>query len=234
MHTGFIIAATPRSGSNLLCEGLRATGVAGVPTEPYAPDFRWMLCAQWGLSPSVDMRTYVDVALDRGTTPNGVTGFKIQWMHVDGLARALGLADGDVLAALLPGACFVNIVRGDRLAQALSWYRAIATGEWWRFDGGEGPPAPPLRAAEVRYLQWHLEAQQAAWAHYFAGRGVAPLTVRYESLVADYRGEIARVLRFLGLDDSAAMDIPAPRHSRQADAVSTEWKRQLTTSVVAA
>ena len=33
MHVSYLVCATPRSGSTLLCEGLKATGVAGRPEE---------------------------------------------------------------------------------------------------------------------------------------------------------------------------------------------------------
>ena len=33
MSTSYLVCATPRSGSTLLCQGLKATGVAGRPEE---------------------------------------------------------------------------------------------------------------------------------------------------------------------------------------------------------
>jgi trehalose 2-sulfotransferase len=190
-----------------------------------------MLREQWGLPVSVDIGTYVNVALRRATSSNGVTGMKIQWMHVAGLAHELGCPERDVLPTLLPDAQFINIVRRDLMAQALSWYRAIATDVWWRLDDEPTPPPPPLDAGEVLALKSHLEMQQQDWQRYFAERGIVPLTIAYECLDGDYHGQVARALRFLGLDDSAAEYIPAPRLSRQADEVTASWRLELASLV---
>ena len=63
-------------------------------------------------------------------TENGVRGVKIHWRHVVSLARTLGFRGdpGVVLEVLFPAAVFVNIVRADRRAQALSLFRAETTG----------------------------------------------------------------------------------------------------------
>jgi LPS sulfotransferase NodH len=226
-HTVYVIAATPRTGSNLLCEGLSATGVAGVPQEYFAPDFVTMWRSRWGLDASSGPGAFVETALRHGTSSNGVTAFKIQWMHVARLAGCLGLVEAEVLPTLLPGAAFVNTVRRDRRAQALSWFRAIETREWGRLAGSPAPPAPALDVEAMVRLEAHIAWQQAAWEAYFAAAEVVPLTVEYESLDADYRGQLSRVLRFLGLDASAAEAVPAPRLARQADDVTVRWRRQL-------
>jgi LPS sulfotransferase NodH len=225
--TEYIVAGTPRTGSNLLCEGLTATGVAGAPNEVFAPDFLWIWRARWGLPESVEIGPYVEAALAHGTSRNGVRAFKIQWMHVPPLARDLSRSESDVLAWLLPAARFVNVVRRDRRAQALSWFRAIATNQWWRTDvpTASAPPEPELGA--VRELEAHIESQQAAWLEYFAVRKIVPLTVEYEALDQNYRGEVARVLGFLGLDPTRAAAIPRPRLLRQADGVTADWRRHL-------
>lgn len=229
----YIVAATPRTGSSLLCEGLAATGIAGVPAEVFAPDFRGMWCEQWALPPETSFRRYVSTATMRGTTPNGVFGLKIQWMHVAVLARKWGLPSKDekILGVLFPGSRFVNIVRRNRLAQAISWYRAIATNRWWIFEdetervGSDATLA--LDAHAVGELEEEIVRQQGAWEDFFRRRRIRPLIVDYESLDEDYQGQVARVLDFLGLDSSAARGIPEPRLIRQADEVTLRWRRQL-------
>jgi LPS sulfotransferase NodH len=125
----YIVASTPRTGSSLLCEGLWQTGIAGRPGEVFAPDFRHLWYRRWCLNPHAGFDAYLRAAASNGTTPNGVFGFKIQWMHVPVLAREAGASPDTVLDVLFPGAVFVNTVRRDRRAQALSWYRAEVTGE---------------------------------------------------------------------------------------------------------
>src|SRR5215213_7140144 len=103
--TSYLVCATPRSGSTLLCETLRATGVAGVPLEAGRPSGE----------PAAAWRGRV---VRRGLTANGVWGGKLMWGHVEDLlsrARALdGLAAADLqtaLRALLGDVRFVFVTR---------------------------------------------------------------------------------------------------------------------------
>jgi LPS sulfotransferase NodH len=227
----YIVAATPRTGSSLLCEGLSATGVAGQPDEVFAPDFRHLWCGRWNLAPNASFVEYFRSATRHGTTANGVYGMKIQWMHVPVLAKDVSFIgeDVDVLDALFPDAAFVNILREDRRAQALSWHRAEITDEWWRFE--DVPPAPqpsrPLDRYAVRTLEAEIDRQQSAWDAYFDERGIDPLRVVYEELERDYVGQVAEVLAFLGLDPTHATMLPRPRLVRQRDALTVHWRREM-------
>lgn len=224
----YIVAATPRTGSSLLCEGLAATGIAGRPAEVFAPDFRGMWYKYWSLGQSASFPNYLDAAFRYGTTSNGVFGLKIQWMHVARLARDLSFAGNsdDVLESLFLNAAFINIVRRDRRAQAFSWFRAIATNEWWRFNGDQKTQTEPAFDGEaVRALEVKISQQQSAWEQYFLKRRIEPLIVEYEILTEDYQGQVARVLDFLRLDISAARLIPPPRLVRQSDYLTLRWRR---------
>jgi LPS sulfotransferase NodH len=227
----YIIAGTPRTGSSLLCEGLEKTGVAGRPAEVFAPDFRAPWFQRLGLPPDAPFSDYFAAARRHGTGPNGVYGVKIQHMHVRTLASFVGFAGDpdDVLELLFPEARYISIVRRDRRAQALSWFRAIQTNEWARTRAAAGEPATPpeFDEASVKALERAAAEQQGHWDRYFATRGIEPLVVEYESLAASYCNEIARVLAFLRLDDSVAHLIPAPWLTRQADEVTRRWRMQM-------
>jgi LPS sulfotransferase NodH len=229
----YLVAATPRTGSSLLCAGLWATGIAGRPGEVFAPDFREPWRRHWSLQDDVDFATYLHRARREGQTSNGVFGTKIQWMHVAPLQREAGFGGppGQVLDRLFARARFVNTIRRDRRAQALSWYRAIATGQWYRTAWDvpvRTPAAPSVR--EIRRLESHIAWQQSEWERHVAERGARCLPVIYEDLSADYLGQIARVLAWLGLDASAAQRLPEPHLLRQADDVTDEWHRALASS----
>jgi LPS sulfotransferase NodH len=117
----YLVCATPRSGSTLLCETLLATGVAGRPREYFEALKETGLPRRpreyfWGLrSPEVirllppdvnidhtaerdetwereDYRRHLDWALREGTTPNGVFGAKMMWGYFqDFLELARGI-----------------------------------------------------------------------------------------------------------------------------------------------
>ncbi len=248
-HATYVIASTPRSGSSLLAGGLVATGVAGRPEEFFTPDYIGSYKEDLKLPVDCSWPEYLAKVMAFAATENGVRGIKIHWRHVVSLARALGFRGdpGAVLDELFPIAVFVNIVRADRRAQAISLFRAETTGEWFRSSGsssGVGPwglylarptsgtAAVDLTGVAPTYEQIieterSLDAEQAAWTNYFTTRRLEVLTVRYEDLDADYRGEVARVLQFLGADPALAARLPRPPLERQSDGINEHWRRQI-------
>jgi trehalose 2-sulfotransferase len=231
----YIVAATPRTGSSLLCEGLGACCVAGRPAEVFAPDFRDPWYARWGVPRHAPFRRYFDAALRYGTSANGIYGIKIQWMHVPVLAMEVGHPGppGEVLDQLFPDALYVNIIRQDRRAQAISWYRACETNEWFRTASTLRPNEAHLQVnvERVLYLERHLEHQQSQWEWHFRQRGIRPHVVEYDQLVQDYQGVVGRVLAYLELDPLVSRSIPNPHLMRQGDAKTDAWRRQVDAEV---
>jgi LPS sulfotransferase NodH len=243
----YVIASTPRSGSSLLAAGLVGTGVAGRPEEYFTPDHIGSYKQDLNLPMNCSWGEYLAKVMAFAATPNDVRGVKIHWRHVVLLARALGFhgAPGVVLEMLFPAAVFVNIVRADRRAQALSLFRAEMTGEWFRSPGLSTRARPwglylarptPGRAAvdltsvaptyeQIIEMERNLDAEQAAWNNYFTTRRLTVLTVRYEDLDANYQGEIARVLDFLGADPKHAAGLAKPPLERQSDHINEYWRR---------
>jgi trehalose 2-sulfotransferase len=246
-HATYVIASTPRSGSSLLAAGLVATGVAGRPEEYFTPEHIGSYKEDLELPVNCSWAEYLAKVMAFAATENGVRGVKIHWRHVVLLARALGFRGdpGIALDVLFPAAVFVNIVRGDRRAQAISLFRAETTGEWFRSPGSSrsvrpwglylarptpGRPAVDLTAMAPTYeqiigIERSLAAEQAAWTNYFTTRRLKVLTVRYEELDANYRGEIARVLHFLGADPTHVGGLPKPPLERQSDHINEHWRR---------
>jgi trehalose 2-sulfotransferase len=119
----YVVCATPRSGSTLLCDLLDQTGVAGHPQEyfealrhsglPRRPHeyfdperhadiierlaFREMPDGTARANPLWRADTYdryLAWALDQGTTPNGVFGAKLMWGYLGDFADLLRGIDG--------------------------------------------------------------------------------------------------------------------------------------------
>jgi trehalose 2-sulfotransferase len=246
-HATYVIASTPRSGSSLLAAGLVATGVAGRPEEYFTPDHIGSYKEDFKLPVHCSWSEYLAKVMAFAATENGVRGIKIHWRHVALLARALGFRGdpGVVLEELFPTAVFVNIVRADRRAQAISLFRAETTGEWFRSPGSSRTVRPwglylarptPGRAAvdltgvaptyeQIVGMERSLDAEQSAWNDYFTTRRLEVLMVRYEELVANYCGEIAQVLQFLGADPACAAGLPKPPLERQSDHLNEHWRR---------
>ena len=119
----YLVCATPRSGSTLLCQELDKTGLAGHPQEyfealrrsgvPRRPHeyfdperhpniverlaFREMFEGAPKPNPLWHPDTYgqyLEWALDEGTTPNGVFGAKLMWGYLGDFAELLRGIDG--------------------------------------------------------------------------------------------------------------------------------------------
>jgi LPS sulfotransferase NodH len=245
----YLVCATPRCGSTLLCELLRSTGVAGRPLEhfevlrhsgvPRQPreyfegmhDFRVLdrLASLRPPRPDRDRETpsewWERILLD-GTTPNGVWGGKLMWGHVDDLvARASALLDNrdldldHALTALLGDVDLVHVTRPDKVTQAVSLWRAVQT-ESWRAGARPSTECAAYVFEGIDHLRRQLEAHEAAWHRFFAHHGCPVYEVSYDDLSADPRGIASEVLRALELP---ATDVPDPDVRRQGDDRSAAW-----------
>jgi LPS sulfotransferase NodH len=169
--------------------------------------------------------------LRAGATPHGVWGGKLMWGHVDDLldrARELdevapdaGL-DATLRALLGDDLRLVFVTRPDKVAQAVSLWRAVQTQTW---RAGRGTPADQAQYAfaGVDHLVGQLEEHDAAWRAWFAATGRTVHEVSYDDLAADPPGTVGAVLRHLGLPDD---DLPAPATERQGDARSQDWAQR--------
>jgi LPS sulfotransferase NodH len=232
-RVSYIIASTMRTGSYLLCEGLEATERAGHPREIFCPERRDMYAGEWSLPAGVSFDDFLRAGLAKGTTGNGVFGTKIHQHHLAPLARACRFTGepASVLCKLFPDAKYIHLRRHDRRGQAISWYRAKITNEWYRIPGEEDPALtgiqPEFHAPEIRRKELELDRQQHAWDAFFAAHAVESIAMDYETLAANYRDEVGRVLAFIGEDAELAQGLPEPRLAIQSDGMTEEWRKKM-------
>jgi LPS sulfotransferase NodH len=259
--TSYLVCATPRSGSTLLDESLKSTGVAGRPEEffearvrtgrprtaagyfrdPSAPDIGDILGdpEKLGHAPEYssldgveDYADHIERAFQLGTTPNGVFGAKLMWMHLGDFAEFAGrlpayrgLALEELLPTVFPRPRYVWVTRRDKVRQAVSLWKAIQT-EAWRGDANPADHEPKYHQEALDHLVKMLADHDTNWESFFARAGIQPLVISYEDdLSRGAEGAVRRVLRHLDL--SVPPSWRAPKHmSRQADERSEEWVAQ--------
>ncbi|HEY3831150.1 MAG TPA: Stf0 family sulfotransferase [Acidimicrobiia bacterium] len=247
----YLVCATQRSGSTLLCELLKGTEVAGVPEEffetlrasglPRQPReyFRDERLADVvaGLPPlqfgspekAGEFEGWFTYAVQRGTSTNGVFGAKMMWNYFDDFRERIAELPGlgalnftDALDVVFPKLEIVFVRRRDKVAQAVSLWKAIQT-QHWRNEveatAGDGTVAYDYRA--LKYLVDELHRWDARWEDWFHATGREPIRVIYEEFVDSRAATVGRVLDALGIDPREPGERGPMR--RQADDLSADW-----------
>jgi LPS sulfotransferase NodH len=247
--TAYLVLASQRSGSTLLVESLRATGVAGEPQEffQYLPETsmspqprEWfagvddptilqlldpLVEGKPDLAPAEIWRDYIRTV---GRTPNGAWGGKLMWNQTPLLlerAKDLPNRSGDGLLAAIRDVVgsdpvLIHVYRPDVVSQAVSFWRAVQTRVW------RGRPDPvrdaraEYHAGAIAHVVTMLKAQEVGWRTWFAEENVEPIEVPYPVLWRNLTQAVGTVLEALGLDPRLA---PHPVLERQADHRSDEW-----------
>jgi LPS sulfotransferase NodH len=240
-HTqSYIICATPRSGTTLLCDLLADTGVAGRPDSffrrqsiPWWSDFFDVSVADWGDEYKFD-QSYLAAVQREGAGGTWVFGMRLMWESVGDLSQRLetfypGLpSDSARFRSAFGPPVYVHLCRQDKVAQAVSRLKAEQTGLWHvAADGSERErvkpgQAPVYDAQGLADQVAESEAHDAAWANWFAQQRIQPVRITYESLSTDPRATLATVLSALDLDPAIAGTIE-PRTAKLADNESRDW-----------
>jgi LPS sulfotransferase NodH len=233
-----LVCATPRSGSTLLCALLDGTGVAGRPQEFFErlahsglprqpreyfervedPNLLELLAPTDPGTP--DPGDPIPRALADGTTDNGVFAAKLMWTHLLDLAERLGRpADAALLRERFPDPRYVHVTRRDKIAQAVSLWRAVQTRAWRAGEVTENGNAV-YHAGAIGYLAGQLTDHDDAWRTWFAANRIEPLTIVYEELSAHTSAVTSAVIDDLGV---GPVEIPEPPLRRQGDDRSARW-----------
>lgn len=228
----YLICATPRTGSTLLCGLLESSGVAGHPASFFNRQGLDDYADYWSIARPPDGRiddTYVRAARAAGETSNGVFGGRIMAetlpQLVGDLAAATPIAgtDLELLTARLGRLEFVHLRRRDVVAQAVSWAKALQTHFWHPGEAVEpGGHEPHYDEELIDRLVEKIDEFEADWCAWFTAHSIVPHQVAYEDLAADPLGTARLALDFLGLHLPPERELTT-EHRRQADRVNAEW-----------
>ncbi|WP_053375279.1 Stf0 family sulfotransferase [Paenibacillus sp. FJAT-27812] len=210
-----------RTGSTLLNDALSSTGVAGNPCE-------WMHARD----PHTISKEEVEAMWKGGTTSNGVFGVKTslnrEW--INGFRKLFELPEtatqAEVWRAAFPN-CNKHIwmTRRNKVRLAVSWWRAIVSGEWHR-KHGEKPQEHDIEDKynfdAINHLYIECSMREAAMEQFFSEEKIVPLTIVYEDFILDYEGTVLNVLAYLNISSENVIIAP-PSLDRLADAAAEQW-----------
>ena len=222
-----------RVGSTMLAQALEDTGLVGRPREWLNAEDAQALLEQHGVA---DVHALRETLWTRGVTPNGVLGLKhgpVAYRDADFMRLFRDLVDAPdpndraVFEAMFPRPVHVFMTRRDKVRLAVSWWRAIRTGQHAHRRVGAPPlQRPPDDAYEydaIHHLVVEACLREAAAQALFTRWEVVPLTVVYEDMIADYEATVRRVLAHAGEGSADSVAVPPPRYERLADDLNEAW-----------
>jgi LPS sulfotransferase NodH len=248
----YLVCATQRSGSTLLCELLKGTEVAGVPDEFFEdlrstglprqprqyfeePELQDIADRLAPFDPGRreqpgEFQGWFRYALHRGTSRNGVFAAKMMWNYFDDFRERLrelpGLGDltfNQALDQVFPELRIVFVRRRDKVAQAVSLWKAIQTQQWRNeHANNQNPPAAEYDYRALKHLVDELHRWDARWEDWFHATGREPIRVIYEEFTDSRAATVGRVLDALGVDPPEPDGHKGPM-KRQADDLSRDW-----------
>jgi LPS sulfotransferase NodH len=248
----YLVCATQRSGSTLLCELLKGTDVAGVPGEYFETLRSTGLPRQprqYFQDPAVahiaeqlppldpgqperlgDFEGWFSYVVQRGTTPNGVFGSKMMWNYFNDFRERVEELPGlgelrftEALDELFPRLRIIFVRRRDKLGQAVSLWKAIQTQQWRDETEGERDQSSATYDYDaLKFLVDELHRWDARWEDWFYATGREPIRVIYEEFVEKRAATVGRVLDALGVDPPEPQGERGPM-KRQSDNLSQDW-----------
>jgi len=140
----YFVCKTNRTGSQLLCEALRFTGIAGQPNEHLYIGEKSDYYKAYGTRTGEELLAKI---VELGSTPNGVFGLCVELPKTEALAfiRQVIRQDfpfeslPDLLRSLFPDPKYIWLTRRNVVRQAVSWWKASQSGIW-HTNADEEPP----------------------------------------------------------------------------------------------
>jgi LPS sulfotransferase NodH len=191
--SSLLIATTPWSGSQLLCEGLRATGRAGDPRDYFNPLEVVRRSRRWDVLGCPEREfpvRYMTAAVTAAADGGAVRGVSVPWSHQRWLVRmaraalddsqAWARTDAEAIGDWFPFPRYLYLTSENIADQAARW------------EQGRRGDFPGTRAIETM-----ITRQEDSWELFFQVHGIAPRRIDYETLLANPEETIEGILGWL-------------------------------------
>ena len=230
-NLSYTIWFSQRTGSSLLTTALEKTGVAGIPHE-------WFNCDP-DLLRVFNLPNYDELQKHLwqvGSTPNMVFGIEHSFYepHFSQLIEALRhfptyspheTNRARIWESAFPNHKHIFMTRRNKVRLAVSWWKAIQSGEWHKLPGESAKSVDLSNAYSfdaIHHLYDQCSMREAGIQEFFSEGNITPLTIVYEDFIQNYEQIIRVMLNYLEID-ADSVKIPSPPLAPTADSVSEEW-----------
>ncbi len=235
----YLICTTQRSGTHLLNEALRTTGLAGTPGEWFEWD------NETEQNPIMDLgQTQPDEFLKylykKGTGSTGVFGCNVMWSGrnhnrfpeyikiLENFPICENRKGVDALRKIFPQLHFIYLIRKNKLQQAVSHSKVLQTQVYHQWEGRDYQNAkePEYNYYSIKtMLEYAIEGDNS-WAKFFTENDIEPFRIVYEELAESFEETSLSVLDFLGIDYPENLTFTPRILVKQANHINNEWEQR--------
>jgi trehalose 2-sulfotransferase len=207
----YLLISTPRTGSTLVGEMLYETGKAGDPQEYLSPGFIQAWQKKYPQKKQFKLHDYITKLERRKSSPNGVFGINVQFLQFstffdkkESLSEFIKTFD-----------CIITLGRKDKVAQAVSWWRAKNTSIWSSMDYEFMPIAErnlprkvPYSAAGISEKLALILRQEMLCKQLCESRNIPYEAFFYEDIVNNFGSYSQKILHTIGITDASVREKP--------------------------
>lgn len=201
----YVVYFSPRSGSTWLTAILAATQRLGFPEEYLNPNHVRAVAEAMQTTDAADLLRMLQ---RRRKTANGVFGIEVRDIDVHLFGRDVFF---DVFGA---DTVFFHLWRDNIVAQGISLFRAVTSGQFHAKRGDAPAPAPAFDAEAIRDWISHVAGVENENVRGLQASGRAAHMICYENIIKDRAGTLAVFAGALGVslqpEDVADHDAAAP------------------------
>lgn len=212
----YAIYHTIRTGSTLLCEYLRGTGLAGNPVDFCSPHAELFIPNCKYQKPMT--KEFMETLIKEYSTHNDVFGCKLQYMQYKEFIK------DNTLESLFPiSPIKIYLTRKDKIKQTISIIKASTSGQWYSFQEARSHPLQ-YNKSFIEQTMNHFLQQELELQSYFERNNFETLNITYEELIQNPKKVVTNVLDYIGIEYPKDLELINPKVSKQADVINDEWE----------
>jgi LPS sulfotransferase NodH len=187
-----IVTGSFRAGTSFICTLLEKNGLPSVGKEKFRKYFPFR-------KPGTEKAFREQLGETFATAQDGLFCSKLMWPHRNYLSLALdyGRDEAAAFAQSFPDAKWINVIRRDKFAQAISFWKAKLT-DRWHVHGDEAEPEVIYDFEGIRKAFVELSGHDMLWQDFHARAGTGARSITYEDFLTDVAGKLHELLGFIG------------------------------------